>query len=49
MGKYDEAVAALVRGGVRNADDAASIVRSIGADNVLSAIKATGGAIDGNL
>lgn len=49
MGKYGDAVAALVRGGVRNADDAASIVTRIGADNVLSAIRATGGAIDGNL
>jgi len=49
MGKYDDAVAALIRGGVRNADDAASIVAKFGPDKVLKGIKASAGAIDGDL
>lgn len=44
----DDAIRALIRGGVKQAD-AASIVRSIGPKDVLKGIRATGGAIDGNL
>lgn len=49
MSKYGDAVTALVRGGVKNADEARRIVGEIGEKSVLKAIRATGGAIDGDL
>jgi polyhydroxyalkanoate synthesis regulator phasin len=49
MSKYGDAVTALVRGGVKNADDARKIVDEIGEKSVLKAIYATGGTIDRKL
>lgn len=48
MSKYGDAVTALVRGGVKEAD-AKMLAKKIGEKSVLNAIQGAGGAIDGKL